>query len=56
MKYPKKFMSLVGKVSSEANDSLKFIGQGNPNANILFVGKNCNIRITTWAGEKTIHF
>jgi hypothetical protein len=37
MKYPKEFVSFVGKVSSETNDSLKFIGQGNPNANILFL-------------------
>ena len=51
MKYPKEFVALVSKVSSETNDSIRFIGQGYPNANILFVGKDCNIDLSSTRGQ-----
>lgn len=51
MKYPKDFISLVSKVSSESDQYLQFIGQGNPNANILLVGKDCNIDQSSTRGQ-----
>lgn len=51
MKYPNKFVSLVSKVSSGNDQYLQFIGQGNPNALFLLIGKDCNIDTSTTRGE-----
>lgn len=51
MKYPSKFISLVSTIAAETDDNLKFIGQGNPNAQILLVGKDCNIDTSTTRGK-----
>ncbi len=51
MIYPSKFISLVGKVRSEDDQYVQFIGQGNPNAQILLVGKDCPIDRSTTRSE-----
>lgn len=51
MKYPSEFISLVNMVSSMTSDNLKFIGQGNLNACILLVGRDCNIDRSSTRGK-----
>ena len=51
MKYPSEFVSLVNMASSMTSDNLKFIGQGNPNACILLVGRDCNIDRSSTRGK-----
>ena len=51
MEYSYKFISLVSKVCSSNDHNLQFIGQGNPHAQILLVGKDCNVDLSTTRGK-----
>lgn len=51
MIYPSKFRSLVSKIRSMNDQHVQFIGQGNPCAQILLVGKDCPIDRSTTRGE-----
>ena len=51
MEYPDKFVSLVNKIYTTEDQYVQFIGQGYPHAQILLVGKACNIDLSTTRGK-----
>lgn len=42
MEYRKEFVELIDSLSNEDDKNLRFVGLGNPNSNILIIGKECS--------------